>query len=144
MTCYVMAMNGAGKKRNAASRAVKELRETLGKTQQAFANEIRAAVTTVARWETSNPPPRGDTLLKLARIAYRRNLTRLATDFTLLYFEEILPQLLIKKVRRPWCPGYVICRIDSRDEISDAVDFLRNSAHDFEELAKELASQEPD
>ncbi len=42
---------------------------------------------------------------------------------------------------KPWAPGYVICVIHNKDEISGAVDFLRRSADDLEELSKELAAK---
>lgn len=48
--------------------ALVALRKHLGETQQQFANRLGVAVTTVARYETSNPP-RGPVLEKLMKIA---------------------------------------------------------------------------
>lgn len=53
---------------NPASEAVRELREALGQTQQEFANSLKVAITTVARWETTRPP-RGPALAKLVNLA---------------------------------------------------------------------------
>jgi len=48
--------------------AVRELREALGETQQQFANRMRTAIRTIARWETIQRP-RGKVLRDLVRIA---------------------------------------------------------------------------
>jgi hypothetical protein len=64
------------KPRHAASNAVAALRKAVGKIQTNFAVEdLKVAVSTLARYETSTPP-RGDVLLQLAAIADREASSR--------------------------------------------------------------------
>jgi transcriptional regulator with XRE-family HTH domain len=80
-----------------------ELRAQLGETQQAFAHRVGAAVTSVARWETTYPP-RGRTLDRLARIAeengrkdlalrLRSALRRVSTKDLIHFFDIAIPTL---------------------------------------------------
>lgn len=94
------AMGRNSRKRHAASEAVISLREVLGLTQQTLAHEMKTAIVTIARWETSGPP-RGETLLRLAKFA---NQQAIGTDgptlgtalgeiegvFMSLYLDEVL------------------------------------------------------
>ena|ERR1017187_6798246 len=50
------------------SQAVRKLRLALGESQQAFAYRMKAAVRTIARWETTRPP-KGKALADLNRLA---------------------------------------------------------------------------
>src|SRR4051794_11152584 len=76
--------------RNAASAAVLSLRQALGMSQQRFAvQELKSALNTVARYETTNPP-RGEALLRLAEIAKAKSLPDLAARFRQLHLDEIL------------------------------------------------------
>ena len=62
-------------KNDEASMALVALRKALDLTQQQFAvTLLDHAVTTVSRWESGNPPPRGESLLRLRAIAYERQL----------------------------------------------------------------------
>jgi transcriptional regulator with XRE-family HTH domain len=60
--------------------AVRELRHTLGLTQQQLAVALGLAVVTVARWETSRLPST-DALINLSNFAYDHNLFGLARRF---------------------------------------------------------------
>jgi transcriptional regulator with XRE-family HTH domain len=62
------------------SEAVRQLRSTLGLTQQAFAVEMGTALTTIARWETVRSP-RGRTLNLLAQRAEKTERPDLAATF---------------------------------------------------------------
>jgi len=55
--------------RSAESRALTELRTSLGDSMQQFANRLHIALTTVGRYETSNPPPRGKALRRFYLLA---------------------------------------------------------------------------
>ncbi len=79
--------------RHPASDALIRLRGALAKTQQAFAVEdMRTAVTTVGRWETTHPP-RGDVLLRLAEIADKAGEAALRDVFRRLYVDDIFARL---------------------------------------------------
>jgi len=91
-------------KREAASEALIELRQAMGKTQQEFSTYIlNSAINTVARYETTHPP-KGDALLRLARIARdaattadnraeRATFERLRATFKDIYKQEMMSQL---------------------------------------------------
>jgi transcriptional regulator with XRE-family HTH domain len=67
-------MKDPEKPRHAASQAVIDLRKALGMTQQQFAVEVLGtAVTTIARYETTHPPPR-DVLERLWKISQSQAL----------------------------------------------------------------------
>ena len=49
-------------------------------------------------------------------------------DFTLMYFDEIMPELLLKMVRQPGPGrGYFLCRYDNPTEAALAIGWLRDS-----------------
>jgi DNA-binding XRE family transcriptional regulator len=62
------------------SSAVHELRFTIGQTQQQFAQTIKTAITTIARWETTRPP-KGKWLIRLALTAQEHGLEELSSTF---------------------------------------------------------------
>jgi transcriptional regulator with XRE-family HTH domain len=66
--------------RREVGEAVRQLRSTLGLTQQAFAVELNTALTTIARWETVRSP-RGSTLGLLAQLAEKSGRPDLAGVF---------------------------------------------------------------
>jgi DNA-binding transcriptional regulator YiaG len=137
-TIYPKAMRNNEKRPNAPSaKAVIELRNALKLTQQRFAGEVmKTAITTIARWETGNPAPRGDALLKLADVAWAAGQINLSDAFTMMYLEEIVPLVRMAKVRRiNWPSGFVFCRFDTAEDAERAILFLRRSADDIE-LAK--------
>lgn len=68
------------KSRHPVSKALIDLRNALGETQQQFAVRIGASVTTIARYETFRPP-HGKTLVQIADIAQQRGLDELASVF---------------------------------------------------------------
>ncbi len=59
--------------RSSVTKAVQELRSHFGETQQQFAQRIKTAVVTIARWETSRPPS-GEALERLLALAQSENL----------------------------------------------------------------------
>jgi transcriptional regulator with XRE-family HTH domain len=62
-------------KNDEASLALAALRKAMKLTQQEFAVTIlNSAVTTISRWESGNPPPRGDSLLRLHAVAREQKL----------------------------------------------------------------------
>lgn len=93
-------------------------------TQQRFAVEVlKSALNTVARYETTNPP-RGEALLRLAKIADENNLPDIAARFRRLHFDEILslqPNLVIDA---PAKTGWLIMRLSGRERIDAAIDFI--------------------
>ena len=64
----------------AASDAVREVRAALGMTQQAFANHMQVALTTIARYETGRAPT-GVILRKLAEVAEQNGRPDLGNIF---------------------------------------------------------------
>lgn len=62
------------------SEAVRELREKLGESQQAFAYRMQTAVRTIARYETTRPP-KGAALADLSRVADETGHPKLANLF---------------------------------------------------------------
>jgi transcriptional regulator with XRE-family HTH domain len=99
-----------------ASDALIALRKALGKSQSEFALELLdTAVTTVSRYETSNPPV-GKVLLRLAKIADTHGLFHIRDLFRGIYIEEIIAPLDFEVVQ---CPpirvvpehGYLIMRL---------------------------------
>src|ERR1035437_2348326 len=78
------------KRNDPASVALVALRKTMKKNQQEFAvGVLESALTTVSRYESGNPPPRGDVLLRLAGIAYEQNLPDLAKIFQRVWAENL-------------------------------------------------------
>lgn len=60
--------------------ALKKLRLGLKETQQTFANRMKTAITTIARYETSRPP-RGRALVQLEKIARENGFEEYANVF---------------------------------------------------------------
>jgi transcriptional regulator with XRE-family HTH domain len=139
--CYAASMIRNDTAQNAASKLVIELRKALGQTQQVFASEIKTAVTTIGRWETNNPPPRGDALIKLAGVAERHGYgDSLANQFRRLYFDEAMATLgRNAKVGATGSAttGYVVWnRADNK--APGSADFYRNAADELLKLAQEI------
>jgi len=128
------------KKHSAASGLLITLRKLLGMTQQEFAGQVmNTAVTTIGRWETSNPPPRGEALLKLADIAGEHNQPVLAEELTILYLDEIMPRLTrngVAHINYEAASGYILRRIDGEQDIPAAVQYLRRWADELEGMGK--------
>jgi hypothetical protein len=125
------------KPRDAASRAVIALRTALGKTQQTFAVEdLKSAVTTVARYETSHPP-RGDALLRLAEIAdqaipkhreTQTDLIKLRENFRRMYAEDVLQKIgfqlsLVPKTRSRPVQAFLLLKLEGAEEVLGAHSF---------------------
>ncbi len=82
--------------------AVRKLRTLLGETQQEFANTVKTAIRTIARYETVRPPS-GEVLLQLAAIAKDRAmgkhkdvaipLLQISDFFHWRYVDEVLNNL---------------------------------------------------
>jgi transcriptional regulator with XRE-family HTH domain len=73
-----------------ASVALVLLRKHMKMTQQEFAVQVlEGAITTVSRYETGNPPPRGDVLLRLAAVARDHGRPDLARIFTRVWVENL-------------------------------------------------------
>ncbi|HXS93040.1 MAG TPA: helix-turn-helix transcriptional regulator [Candidatus Limnocylindrales bacterium] len=97
-----------------ASELIVDLRTKLGLTQQALASKLKTAVTTVARWETNNPPARGKALMRLAELSTRECLPKTATEFMTLYADEFMEHfkegLTIIRVDKKTVHGYCIVK----------------------------------
>ena len=127
-----------------AARLVAALRKALGMTQQAFASHIKTAVTTVARWETNNPPPRGEALLKLAAVAQDTgHSAAIAEELLKLYLDDVAPRLPMMgiDVRLDDGSGYVVCRFNNSREAADVVKLLRRYASRLERELAELKEE---
>lgn len=74
--------------RNPVCRAVRELRIAYGESQQAFAYRMRAAIRSIARYETTRPP-RGAELGKFLQMAIDRGRNDLAAIFAEAIAEEL-------------------------------------------------------
>src|SRR3954447_23915216 len=74
-----------------SQRAIVELRERLGITQKALSERLRVTNTTVARWETSHPPP-AHVCAKLGFLAEQAGHGDLAHRFLTYAFLEIVLQ----------------------------------------------------
>ena len=117
-TSHVMLldMKRSEKLGQAAKRALISLRERMGTTQQAFAAEfLKSAVTTVARYETSNPP-RGEVLLKLSDIARANGIADIADEFRFLYLDEIIGNLgfemIVSNPAESRKRGYLVVKLE--------------------------------
>ncbi len=62
------------------SDAIRRLRDEMGLTQPEFANRVRVAIRTIARWE-KDQPPHGQALIKLAQLADSRGRKDIAGSF---------------------------------------------------------------
>ncbi len=93
-----------------ASDAILDLREALGVTQPEFAQIFGSGRSSVARWETSDPP-HGITLLELSKLARERaafykdpktaqKFFDIAANFRRIYLEEVFATLDIFGVPR--------------------------------------------
>jgi len=113
------------------------LREALNLTQQEFATVLQAAISTVARWETKDPP-KGDALLQLSNVAWKRNQPVLCDHFETLFLDEVLPRLHCKRIRKSGDKsGWIVCRYDSRNDAKPASEFLLHSAADLADIANQ-------
>jgi transcriptional regulator with XRE-family HTH domain len=127
-------------KRKEASNAVVALRKLLGVTQQQFASEVlKVAISSVARWETKDPP-HGETLIQLADIAERNGVglhhtkgqpfMELGSVFRRLYLDEVRANLgggqIIGAVETETRPGYayLFVKLEGADQIKAAREFL--------------------
>ena len=122
--CY-KCMKKHKTQRDAASTAVSDLRLAMGMTQQRFAVEVlKTAITTVARYETTHPP-RGDALLRLAKIAAQNDLLDLAARFRRLHLDEVLSglhfNLLVDEQTKT---GWLVMKLNGQPQIDDAIDFF--------------------
>jgi transcriptional regulator with XRE-family HTH domain len=70
------------------SDAVRELRVSLGESQQAFAYRMKSAIRSVARWESVRPP-KAKTLAQLERIASENGQPQLAKRFQEALVQEL-------------------------------------------------------
>jgi hypothetical protein len=129
------------KTRDAASDALVALRKGMGKTQQTFAVEVlKTAITTIARYESSNPPPRGEVLLRLRDVAREHGLHELSNRFELLFMEDILGKLTYRLTRFPATEthpayGIGIQRLEGELALS--------SMYDYQKILGELNSPDP-
>lgn len=80
--------------------AVRELRKSLGDTQQQFANRLNLAISTVVRYELSREP-KGAVLIQFHQLAVKNNLTELAKVFWDAGAEEV-GRLGIEKIQHIW------------------------------------------
>jgi hypothetical protein len=127
-----LVMNEHEKQRSAVSWAMVRLRRALGKSQTSFAVEdLKVAVSTLARYETSTPP-RGNVLLELAKIAERENLTELRDEFRDVFIDELAVSLtsdrsFIHVVRpgddRP-AYGHLLMDLEGLEELDAASEFV--------------------
>jgi transcriptional regulator with XRE-family HTH domain len=73
-----------------ASVALVALRKAMKMTQQEFAVKVlQSAITTVSRYESGNPPPRGDVLLRFRDIASEQGQAPLAKIFQDVWLEDV-------------------------------------------------------
>src|SRR5947209_4539079 len=82
------------------SKAVRELREGMGFSQQAFSNALGVALNTIARYETSREPS-GEALVKLARMATIDFRWDLANFFYTRYLDGVTKQFHLSKTSVP-------------------------------------------
>src|SRR4029078_7687539 len=91
------------------TRAVRELRQTLQESQQAFAYRMKSAVRTIARYETVRPP-RGSVLAQLEGVALEAGRADLATVFRQALAQELgSPSQLMTPEERAW--SQAICNL---------------------------------
>lgn len=138
--CYfvsfrVMLLLAMLRTRHPASDAVLDLREALEKTQPELAMMVGASRTSVARWETSHPP-RGETLLRLAKFAKQQaigkhgptvgeSLGKVEIAFMSLYFDEILENVGGEILADPRTgKGYLLTKLENSEQVSAAMKFL--------------------
>ena len=58
---------------------------------------LGAAVSSIARWETSGPP-RGNTLLRLAKFAQRNAIGKVKDIFVAVYLDEVIADVGVRVV----------------------------------------------
>jgi transcriptional regulator with XRE-family HTH domain len=74
--------------RSAVGQKVREFRLAIGQTQQQFAQTMKTAITTIARYETSRPP-RGSALVRLAQLAWDNGQREFADFFSRAFAEDM-------------------------------------------------------
>jgi transcriptional regulator with XRE-family HTH domain len=127
------------------SQAIRELRQSLGLTQQEFAYRVPTAIRTVARWE-NNQPPHGKALVRLAQLAESQDLREIAAKLvSALQLEMASHDATDEPELKGWLDGLQVAfryrhrRPDKwaalAQEIIDAVDRATTSA-------REVRSQE--
>jgi transcriptional regulator with XRE-family HTH domain len=116
----------AGDRNNPASVALVALRKRLDMSQRTFADKIlKQTITTVSRYESGNPPPRGEALLRLSKIAREYKSSELSARFRFLYLQEVLqsesPITMIPAEGETPARGYLTVPIEGKDQLRAAV-----------------------
>jgi transcriptional regulator with XRE-family HTH domain len=103
-----------------ASLALVDLRKAMGLSQQKFAVEILdSAITTVSRYETGNPPPRGSVLLRLREVASERGFPEIADRFLRVWLQDIKKALGpdVRAIVMEEGTGLLVASLSNKDEI---------------------------
>jgi len=110
------------KRKAPASEALVSLRKAMEKTQTDFAvGVLKCAISTLARYETSDPP-RGEVLLKLADIAARNQHSVLADTFRRIYLDEVFEKFG-DSITVTGGSGYLLMKLNTQEEAAAALRF---------------------
>jgi transcriptional regulator with XRE-family HTH domain len=112
------------RQKSPVSQALADLRKAMGKTQQEFAvHVLDCAISTLARYETSDPP-RGDVLLRLAEIADKAGQQGQAEAFRAAYREEQY-QKFGDSLTVSNGVGYLSMKLTGATELAEATEFMK-------------------
>jgi transcriptional regulator with XRE-family HTH domain len=84
----VVIMENQEKRSDPVCRAVRALRESIGETQQQFANRLHIAISTAVRYELTRPP-RGEALVQFINLAATAGQAGLADFFRKAFVDQI-------------------------------------------------------
>lgn len=110
---------GSGK--SELSKAVRDLRERLGESQQAFSNRLGIALNTIARYETTRDPS-GQALEQLSDMAFARQYPDLGYLFYFRFLEGVLGNYPMRVTSIPATDGkpsrgYLVLKLSGDDEL---------------------------
>jgi transcriptional regulator with XRE-family HTH domain len=110
------------------SLALVSLRKEMRMTQQEFAVQVLdSALTTISRYESGNPPPRGPVLIRFRDIAREQGLMGLADQFQAVWLQDahkILGPEVATLVKEEDESGFLVASLDPED-LTDALSYLR-------------------
>lgn len=89
-------MRSSTRKKHLTSEVLIALRHELGLTQQLFAIKLGCAITSVGRWESSDPPA-GETLVRLARFCNQNNQPQFRDKFMAAAVNGIINEVFWKE-----------------------------------------------
>jgi transcriptional regulator with XRE-family HTH domain len=130
--------------RSPISEALIALRHTLGEGQQQFANRVKSAVTSIARYETSNPPT-GKALARFTRIANEAGRPDLAAIFDTALAEELRalaarlgqPENSPESEQRAWLHALDEIRLEDQPKFASIIETIAKTISALKKCASD-------